>query len=111
MVTDARPRPDAVAYDETVGVWRPRIQVRDAAFSTTRTPSQSIWFHDSDADVAVGESVAPGKGAQTWLKDTWAYWFAETPEAGVKIPKDLGVRIRVKSMDASGMTLWVDNKK
>jgi immune inhibitor A len=111
MVIDARPQPDAVGYDETIGFWRPRIQVRDAAFSTTRTPSQSIWFRDYDAGVAVGESVAPGKGAQTWFNDTWTYWFAETPEAGVKIPRNLGVRIQVRSMDANGMTIWVDNKK
>ncbi len=110
-VVDARPIPDAVAYDETIGFWRPRIQVRDAAFSTTRTPSQSIWFRDYDAGVAVGESVAPGKSAQTWFNDTWKYWFAEAPEAGVKIPRNLGVRIQVRSMDADGMTIWVDNKK
>ena len=110
-VVDARPQPDALAYHETIGFWRPRIQVRDAAFSVKRTSSQSIWFRDYDAGVGVGESVAPGKGAQTWFNDAWTYWFPETPEAGVKIPKNLGVRIRVKSMDADGMTIWVDNKK
>lgn len=111
MVVDARPQPDGIAYDDTVGYWRPRIQVRDAAFSVKRTPSQSIWFRDYDAGVDVGESVAPGKGAQAWFKDTRTYWFPETPEAGVKIPKNLGVRIQVKSMNAGGMTIWVDNKK
>jgi len=111
MVIDARPQPDGIAYDDTVGYWRPRIQVRDAAFSVKRTPSQSIWFRDYDAGVGVGESVAPGKGAHAWFKDTRTYWFPETPEAGVKIPKNLGVRIQVKSMNAGGMTIWVDNKK
>jgi immune inhibitor A len=111
MVVDARPQPDGIAYDDTVGYWRPRIQVRDAAFSVKRTPSQSIWFRDYDAGVGVGESVAPGKGTQAWFKDTRTYWFPETPEAGVKIPKNLGVRIQVKSMNAGGMTIWVDNKK
>ena len=111
MVVDARPQPDGVAYDETVGYWRPRIQVRDAAFSVKRTPSQSIWFRDYDAGVGVGESVAPGKGAQPWFNDAWTYWFPETPTAGVKIPQNLGVRIQVKSMNADGMTIWVDNRK
>ena len=111
MVVDARPQPDGVAYDETVGYWRPRIQVRDAAFSVKRTPSQSIWFRDYDAGVGVGESVAPGKGAAAWFSDAWTYWFPETPEAGVKIPRNLGVRIQVRSMDADGMTIWVDNRK
>jgi immune inhibitor A len=111
MVVDARPQPDGIPYDQTVGYWRPRIQVRDAAFSVKRTPSQSIWFRDYDAGVGVGESVAPGKGAQAWFNDAWTYWFPETPEAGVKIPQNLGVRIQVKSMNADGMTIWVDNKK
>ena len=56
-------------------------------------------------------SVARGKGARAWFKGTRTYWFPETPEAGVKIPKNLGVRIQVKSMNAGGMTIWVDNKK
>jgi immune inhibitor A len=111
MAIDARPQPDAVAYGDTVGYWRPRIQVRDAAFSTRRTPPQSIWFRDYDAGVDVGESIAPGKGAQAWFNDAWTYWYPETPDAGVKIPRNLGVRIQVKSMDADGMTIWVDNKK
>jgi immune inhibitor A len=110
-VVDSRPIPDGVAYDETVGYWRPRIQVRDAAFSVKRTPSQSIWFTDYDAEVSVGESVAPGKTAQPWFNDAWTYWYPESPEAGVKIPRNLGVRIQVKSMNADGMTIWVDNKK
>jgi len=111
MVVDAHPQPDGIPYDQTVGYWRPRIQVRDAAFSVKRTPSQSIWFRDYDAGVGVAESVAPGKGAQPWFNDAWTYWFPETPEAGVKIPQNLGVRIQVKSMNADGMTIWVDNKK
>ena len=110
-VVDARPIPDGIVYDETVGYWRPSIQVRDAALSVKRTPSQSIWFQDYDAGVGVGESVAPGKTAQPWFNDAWTYWYAESPEAGTKIPQNLGVRIQVKSMDADGMTIWVDNKK
>jgi immune inhibitor A len=110
-VVDARPIPDAIAYGDTVGYWRPRIQVRDAAFSLNRTPSQSIWFADFDADVAVGETVAPGKTAQPWFNDAWTYWYPESPAAGTKIPRNLGVRIQVKTMNADSMTIWVDNKK
>ena len=110
-VIDARPIPDGIAYGETVGYWRPRIQVRDAAFGVKPSASQSIWFTDFDAGVAVGESVAPGKTAQPWFNDAWTYWYPESPAAGTKIPKNLGVRIQVKSMTADGMTIWVDNKK
>ena len=111
MVVDARPLPDSVAYDDTAGYWRPRIQVRDAAFSLAPTKTQSIFFRDYDAGVDVGERTAPGKLAQPWFKDSRTYWYADDPEAGVKIPKNLGVRIQVKAMNSNVMTIWVDNKK
>jgi immune inhibitor A len=115
MVVDARPMPDGVAYADTVGYWRPRIQVRDASFSLKPTTTQSMYLKDYDANqpygVDVGERLAPGKLAQPWFKDSRTYWYSETPEAGVKIPKNLGVRIQVRSMTADGMKIWVDNKK
>jgi immune inhibitor A len=114
-VLDARPIPDGVGYNDgvndVVGYWRPRIQVRDAAFSVKPTPTQSIYFVDYDAGWAIGENIAPGKLAQPWFNDTWKYWYPEAPDAGVKIPAKLGVRIQVKSMNADGMTIWVDNVK
>jgi immune inhibitor A len=110
MVVDARPLPDGVAYDGAVGFWRPRIQVRDAAFGLTPTRTHSIFFTDYEAGVNVGERIAPGKRAQPWFKDSNTYWYPETPVAGVKLPK-LGVRIQVKAMSSSAMTIWVDNKK
>ena len=112
MVVDARPLPDGVGYGgDTYGYWRPRIQVRDAAFSLQPTSTQSIYFKDYDAGVNVGERTAPGKLAQPWFRDSRTYWYAETPEAGVKIPKNLGVRIQVKSMNADHMKIWIDNVK
>ena len=53
-----------------LGVWRPRIQVRDASFSLRPTQTQSIYFADygnlqSDGSPApVGERTAQGKAAQ-----------------------------------------------
>ena len=115
MVVDARPMPDGVDYntgaEDLTGYWRPRIQVRDASFSLKPTKTQSIYFTDYDNGYYVGEKVAPGKLAQPWFKDSRTYWYAETPEAGTKIPKNLGVRIQVKAMTADAMTIWVDNKK
>jgi immune inhibitor A len=115
MMVDARPMPDGVAYSDTYGYWRPRIQVRDAAFSIVPTKTQSIYFKDYDANppygVNVRESTAPGKLAQPWFKDSRTYWYAADPEAGVKIPKNLGVRIQVKAMNSNSMKLWIDNKK
>ena len=115
MVVDARPSPDSVDYadgtDDYTGYWRPRIQVRDASFSVKPTKTQSIYFVDYDMGWGIGESTAPGKLAQPWFNDTRTYWYAEAPEAGVKIPRNLGVRIHVKSMTPDLMTIWVDNVK
>ena len=85
--------------------------MRDASFSRKPTKTQSIYFKDYDAGVNVGESTAPGKLAQPVFNDGRTYWYPEIPEAGVKIPKHLGVRIKVKSMNSGVMTIWVDNKK
>ncbi|HEY5387696.1 MAG TPA: immune inhibitor A domain-containing protein [Thermoleophilia bacterium] len=111
MVVDARPIPDGVSYGDTIGFWRPRIQVRDAAFSIKPTQTQSIYFRDYDAGVNVGERTAPGKLAQPSFSDALTYWYADAPEAGVKIPKNLGVRIRVRAMDANVMTIRVINQQ
>jgi bacillopeptidase F (M6 metalloprotease family) len=111
MVVDARPQPDGVAYSGTRGYWRPRIQVRDAAFALRPATTQSIYFRDYDGGANVGERTAPGKLAQPWFKDTRTYWYAAAPEAGVKIPKKLGVRIGVKSMYSTHLKVWIDNKK
>ena len=54
MVVDARPTPDGVSYDGTTGFWRPRIQLRDAAFSLSPTRAQSIYFRDYDTDPEIG---------------------------------------------------------
>ena len=65
MVVDAHPKVDSVAYSDGatdyVGYWRPRIQVRDAAFSLKPTRTQSIYFIDYDEGWGVAESTAPGK--------------------------------------------------
>jgi immune inhibitor A len=121
MVIDAHPKPDSVAYSDGptdyVGYWRPRIQVRDASFSLKPTRTQSIYFTDyinlqpDGSPTAVSESTATGKAAQPKFNDKNTYWYAEAPEAGVKIPRNLGVRIQVKSMGSDTMTIWVDNVK
>ena len=111
MTLDARPNPDAVSFAETAGYWRPRIQLRDGAFSLGHTPAQTIYFRDYETGVNVGERTAPGKLAAPAFSDAWQYWFPETPGAGVKVPADLGVRVRVKSVAADGMTVFVDNAR
>jgi immune inhibitor A len=111
LVVDARPDPDGVGYGGTTGYWRPRIQLRDAAFSLGETPSQPIYFRDYSAEVDVGDREAPGKLAAPAFNDDWTYWFPEAPGAGVMVPAGLGVRVRIKSVTAAGMTVFVDNVK
>ena len=115
MVVDAHPKPTGVAYTDGnadyFGYWRPRIQVRDASFSRSPTRTQSIYFTDYDQGWAVGESTASGKAPQPKFNDARTYWYVDAPEAGVKIPKNLGVRITVKAMGSENMTIWVDNVK
>ena len=115
MVVDAHPKPVGVAYSDGTkdyyGYWRPRIQVRDAAFGTAPTKTQSVYFVDYDQGAGVGEDVVPAKGGQTVFNDAKSYWYADAPEAGVKIPQGLGVRIVVKSMGSTTMTIRVDNVK
>ena len=114
MVVDAHPKPVSVAYSDGttdhVGYWRPRIQVRDASFSRRRTKTQSVYFVDYERGRAVGESTAAGKAARATFNDARTWWYAQAPEAGVKIPR-LGVRIRVKAMNSDYLKVWVDNKK
>jgi immune inhibitor A len=114
MVVDAHPEPDSVAYSDGatdyVGYWRPRIQVRDAAFSLRRTKTQSVYFVDYERSWAVGERTTPGKAAHATFNDADTWWFAQAPEAGVKLPK-LGVRIKIKAMNSDYLRVWIDNKK
>src|SRR5690606_16827054 len=111
---DAHPKPDSVTYSdgttEYVGYWRPRIQVRDAAFSLRRTKTQSVYFVDHERDRAVGERAVTGKAARGTFDDARTWWYAQAPEAGVKLPR-LGVRIKVKAMSSDVLKIWVDNKK
>ena len=99
MVVDARPKPDGVAYsdgsDRLLGYWRPRIQVRDAAFSLKPTKTQSIYFVDYDQGWGVGESTRPRQGRASRGSTTPGRTGTPTRrEAGVKIPQNLGVRIQ-----------------
>ena len=115
MVVDAHPKPNGVAYTDGTsdyfGYWRPRIQVRDASFSVKPTKTQSIYFVDYDEGLGVGESTSPGGSSQPAFSDARTYWYPDAPEAGVKIPKNLGVRIKVETMGADSMKIWVDNTK
>lgn len=109
MVVDARPKPDSVVYDGVRGYWRPRIQVRDAAFSRSATAAQPIYFIDYREWAGIGTRKAPAEAAQPCFQDTRTYWYAADPYTGVKLPK-LGVRIQVQKVTATNVTLWVDNK-
>lgn len=110
MVVDARPVPDWYGSSADPVYWRQRIQVRDASFSLLPTPAQAIV-----------DAVAPGKRAQPLFDDSRTYYYeipdpapgATEPLAffGTKVPKNLGVRLQVKAMTLTGLSLYVDNVK
>jgi immune inhibitor A len=93
---DANPEP---IYNLQGDPWRPRIAGYDAPFSLQK--SDSFTLH-----AAGRASYIRGKAAQPLFDDSKAYWFAEQPSAGVKVPK-AGVKIRVQSQQGTSMSVRV----
>ena len=98
MVVDAHPVPDMLGGDP----WSTLVQVRDAAFGTSRTPGLSLM----PAANAPEKVWVPGRAAQPTFDDSLTWWYRWAPAAGVKVD-ELGVRMTVKSQDRTGLTLSV----
>ena len=79
--------------------------MRDAAFSLKPTRTQSIYFADYDQGLAVGESTATGKAAQPTFDDAQGLLVRRRSRGRDEDPRNLGVRIRVKSMGSDSMTI------
>ena len=80
--------------------------------ASAHTPSQTIYFRDYETATSTSvERAAPGKLAAPSFNDALAVLVPRDAGAGVKVPAGLGVRIRVKSVAADGMTVSVDNNK
>ena len=79
--------------------WRARVQVYDAPFSV-RT-ADSFTLHVDGV-----KSRVNGAKANPLFDDTQQYWFAQIPNAGVKLPA-AGVEIRVLRQRTDGISIKV----
>ena len=96
LYIDAHPKPFA---DVNGKLWRARVQIYDAPFSTQT--ADSFVLH-------VDGKKSPIKGAKAnpLFDDTKTYWYASLPNHGVKLP-GVGVKIRVDRQTTTGMTVSV----
>ena len=90
---DANPRP--IINTVTGAPWRPRIQVYDAPFSTQKAPSMTLHTNGKP-------SYVRAQGPSPLFDDTKKYWYAESPQQGVKVP-GAGVKVRVVSEKGTSM--------
>lgn len=81
---DAHPRP---IFNREGQAWRTRIQVYDATFGTQRVDSFDLHINGK-------RSYVRGGNAKRTFNDRRKYWYANKPDAGVKVP-DTGTKIRV----------------
>jgi len=93
---EANPRP-IVKLDGQY--WRPRVAGYDAPFSLEK--SDSFTLHTNGKP-----SYIRGQAAQPLFNDSRAFWFPETPTAGVKVP-DNGVNIKVLRQQGTSMKIRV----
>ena len=96
---DARPMP---IYRLDGNVWRGRVQTYDAPFSLERADSFTLHIEGTGR-----ASYIRGQAAQPVFDDRRAYWTAELPFVGVKVP-NAGVRIRVQSQSGTSMRIRID---
>lgn len=99
---DAHPVPDSYTVQLTrkrsaLAYWRTRIQVRDAAFGLSASPTQTL----------LGKTL-PGLAGQPVFDDAWQYFYPEKWDAGVMLPQ-LGVSLTVKRQTARTLRVTVDN--
>lgn len=83
-------------------MWRERIAGYDAPFSLDRPASFTLHVNGKP-------SYVRGQDAVPVFDDTKKYWYAEQPNAGVKLPAT-GTTIRVVSVDGTSMKIKIGKK-
>ncbi|ANZ38834.1 protease [Lentzea guizhouensis] len=91
---DANPAP---LYNLEGQRWSPTIGGYDAPFSLQKSDSFTLHVNGK-------ASYVRGAAAQPVFDDTKQYWFAEQPNAGVKLPA-VGVGLRVTKQSGTSMTV------
>ncbi|MFI5733698.1 immune inhibitor A domain-containing protein [Kribbella sp. NPDC051587] len=84
-------------------LWRPRVGGYDAPFGTEKADSLSLHINGQT-------SYIRGQDGVPTFNDSKAYWFAEQPMAGVKVPNN-GVNIKVLSRTGTTIKVQVSKRK
>ena len=95
---DSRPQPIANMCGD---LWRTRIQVYDAPFTTRRADSMTLHCNGR-------ESYVRGQPGNPVFDDRQAWWSEEKPDHGVKVPVN-GVRIEVLAENADRTRVQVSS--
>ena len=99
LPVDAHPAP---IYNLEGGMWRERIAGYDAPFSLEKADSFTLHVNGKP-------SYIRGQAAVPLFDDTRKYWYAEQPNAGVKLPAT-GTTIRVVSVNGTSMKIRIGKK-
>jgi immune inhibitor A len=92
---DAHPEP--IINIATGQPWRARVAVYDAPFSTLK--ADSFTLHTNGV-----ASYIRAQQPRPLFDDTKKYWYAETPQQGVKLP---GVGVKVKVLQEQGTSMRI----
>ncbi|MBB4911865.1 immune inhibitor A domain-containing protein [Actinophytocola algeriensis] len=99
LPVDAHPAP---IYNLEGQPWRERVSGYDAPFSLNKASSFTLHVNGKP-------SYIRGQAAVPLFDDTRKYWYAEQPNAGVKLPAT-GTTIRVVSTNGTSMKIRIGTK-
>jgi immune inhibitor A len=99
LPVDAHPAP---IYNLEGLPWRERVSGYDAPFSLNKASSFTLHVNGKP-------SYIRGQAAVPLFDDTRKYWYAEQPNAGVKLPAT-GTTIRVVSTNGTSMKIRIGTK-
>ncbi|WBQ07750.1 immune inhibitor A domain-containing protein [Kribbella sp. CA-293567] len=85
------------------GIWRPRVGGYDAPFGLEKADSFTLHLNGQP-------SYIRGQDGQPLFNDGLTYWYAQQPQAGVKVPNN-GVNIRVTSRDKNTVKVRISTRK
>jgi immune inhibitor A len=99
LPVDAHPAP---IYNLEGQLWRERVAGYDAPFSLSKASSFTLHVNGKP-------SYIRGQAAVPTFDDTKKYWYAEQPNAGVKLPAT-GTTMRVQSQSGTSMKIRIGTK-
>jgi immune inhibitor A len=83
-------------------IWRPRVGGYDAPFGPEKADSFTVHLNGQ-------ASYVRGQNGVSTFNDSRKYWYAEQPQAGVKVPNN-GVNIKVQSRTGTSIKVKVSSR-